>query len=472
MAVKAGIEHPWSEYFITGIKIKKEREEMKKFLAMVLAAAMAIGTASVAFADDKVAEYNGTQYATLAEAVQAVIDSPNKTGTVTLLDNASGSGIAIFNQNGVPAGVDLTIDFNGFTYNCDGNLVGSTGTESQVFHFEKGNTVELKNGTITATVKAGMLVQNYCDLTLNNIVLDAKDSSTISYVMSNNCGNVQIIGNSSIYAPDGSVAFDVCWAPNKGYPEGAQVTVDTTGTIDGTVEIGVWGSVEGKPSLSTFNAKNGVFTGSLNVARDLSESSKENVSVEGGLFTDPTWNNPDFTEKADVIAELMDGDDVGAYHIGPASKTIDASDYDGVVVTKAASGAVKVAGSDVEVMNGMDAPLSVNGTSIKGGEVIIVTREPAERDTTGGDYFGNAKWAEVKRAIAAAEEGDTIEMSATGLPWFPSSVARALKGKDVTLEVRKNGVTYSINGLKIGSIDKIWYEFDQIETELLTAEAE
>ena len=168
----------------------------------------------------------------------------------------------------------------------------------------------------------------------------------------------------------------------------------------------------------------------------------------------------------------MDGDDVGAYHIGPASKTIDASDYDGVVVTKAASGAVKVAGSDVEVMNGMDAPLSVNGTSIKGGEVIIVTREPAERDTTGGDYFGNAKWAEVKRAIAAAEEGDTIEMSATGLPWFPSSAARALKGKDVTLEVRKNGVTYSINGLEIGAIEKIWYEFDQIDTELLTVEAE
>ena len=38
-------------------------------------------------------------------------------------------------------------------------------------------------------------------------------------------------------------------------------------------------------------------------------------------------------------------------------------------------------------------------------------------------------------------------------------------------EERKNGVTYSINGLEIGAIEKIWYEFDQIETELLTAEA-
>ena len=106
-------------------------------------------------------------------------------------------------------------------------------------------------------------------------------------------------------------------------------------------------------------------------------------------------------------------------------------------------------------------------------EVPVEPEVPDERDdreNNGGDYFGNAKWAEVKREIAAAEEGDVIEMSATGLPWFPSSVARALKGKDITLEVRKNGVTYSINGLEIGSVDKIWYEFDQIETELLTVE--
>ena len=90
---------------------------------------------------------------------------------------------------------------------------------------------------------------------------------------------------------------------------------------------------------------------------------------------------------------------------------------------------------------------------------------------SGGDYFGNEKWAAVKREIAAADEGDTIKVSATGLPWFPSSVARALKGHDITLEIRKNGTTYSVNGEKIGAIEKIWYEFDQLEEKLLTAEA-
>ena len=89
-----------------------------------------------------------------------------------------------------------------------------------------------------------------------------------------------------------------------------------------------------------------------------------------------------------------------------------------------------------------------------------------------GDYYGNEKWDEVKKEIAKLIEdeefGETIEMSATGLPYFPSSVARALKGYDITLEVRKNGVTYKVNGLEIGSIDKIWYEFEELKTELLT----
>lgn len=102
--------------------------------------------------------------------------------------------------------------------------------------------------------------------------------------------------------------------------------------------------------------------------------------------------------------------------------------------------------------------------------------EPLDSEESGdreyGDYYGNEKWDEVKKEIAKLIEdeefGETIEMSATGLPYFPSSVARALKGYDITLEIRKNGVTYKVNGLEIGSIDKIWYEFEELETELLT----
>ena len=79
------------------------------------------------------------------------------------------------------------------------------------------------------------------------------------------------------------------------------------------------------------------------------------------------------------------------------------------------------------------------------------------------DYFGNEKWDELKDEIAQliedGKEGETIEFNATGLPYFPASVARALKGEDITLKVRKNGVTYTINGLEIGTVHKIWYDF-------------
>ena len=118
--------------------------------------------------------------------------------------------------------------------------------------------------------------------------------------------------------------------------------------------------------------------------------------------------------------------------------------------------------------------MTADGIFVSDPSVIPPYEEDEKSERSTGDYFGNAKWAEVKREIAklVANEktGETIEMSATGLPWFPASVARDLKGHDITLEVRKNGVTYSINGLRIGEIDKIWYEFDQIETELLTVE--
>ena len=90
------------------------------------------------------------------------------------------------------------------------------------------------------------------------------------------------------------------------------------------------------------------------------------------------------------------------------------------------------------------------------------------------DYYGNEKWDELKDKIAKliedGKEGETIEFNATGLPYFPASVARTLKGEDITLKVRKNGVTYTINGLEIGTVHKIWYDFEDIESELLTAD--
>lgn len=123
---------------------------MKKVLSLLLVLCLVVGMVPLAAsaAEGDVAQVEGgNSYASLAEAVEDVLESGSKTGTIKLLKDATGSGIGLFNEKGA-TGVDLTIDFGGFTYTCQDPAVGSAGTESQGFHFEKGNTVTLKNGTI------------------------------------------------------------------------------------------------------------------------------------------------------------------------------------------------------------------------------------------------------------------------------------------------------------------------------------
>ena len=211
-------------------------------------------------------------------------------------------------------------------------------------------------------------------------------------------------------------------------------------------------------------------------------SGSETAWITGGVFYNPVAAEGYEKVKIDdkeAQVEVKEAD-ATAYRIGEDATSFEVQEGDIVRVKKLPAGkSMELYGDadSVEVYNETGSTIVVNDTQIKEGAAVQVpvipdAPEREERDTTGGDYFGNAKWAEVKREIAAADEGDTIKVSATGLPWFPSSVARALKGRDITLEVRKNGVTYSINGLEIGAIEKIWYEFDQIDTELLTVEAE
>lgn len=191
-----------------------------------------------------VAEADGKYYATLAEAVAAVEDG----GTVNLLRNASGAGIGTFEDDPKYGVKNFTIDFHTYTYTCEGPAVGSTGTQSQAFHLEWNGAdqpnvnVTLKNGTITAlpSDQSGvvMTIQNYCNLTLDNMVVDGRDNKSswpYDYTVSNNCGNV-IIRDTTIYAPTtqpGGVAFDSC---DYATYTGVTVTVEGDSLIVGAIE--------------------------------------------------------------------------------------------------------------------------------------------------------------------------------------------------------------------------------------------
>ena len=198
-----------------------------------------------------VAKINNDYYSSLADAVAAVKDGE----TVTLLADAEGTGII------VPSGSNFTIDFGGHTYTVSKKpLAGSPGYESQAFQLLKNSTLTFKNGTIkfddSVANDAAMIIQNYANLTLENMVLDGSNigkNMVYAYTLSNNSGNVNITGSTSIKASTKnaiSYAFDVC--KNRNY-DAPTVTVNTTGTIDGQVEVTT-------PTTDNLVIQNGTFT--------------------------------------------------------------------------------------------------------------------------------------------------------------------------------------------------------------------
>lgn len=205
-----------------------------------------------------IAEVNGVKYASLDDAVALVKDDTET--TIKLLSSASGNGIK------VPSNKKIIFDFDGNTYNIDGTTVGSSGTETNGFQLLKDSTIKFMNGKITSN-KAYILIQNYSNLTLENMVLDGSYSPyTNPYTLSNNNGIV-LIKDSTITARAGKVAFDVCRYSSY---TGPKVTVEGNSVINGDVEI----SSSGKK-----------------------DNAIHELAVTGGTFNGDikkTGNNPDF----------------------------------------------------------------------------------------------------------------------------------------------------------------------------------
>ena len=183
-----------------------------------------------------VAKIGDTEYNTLEEAVEAATAENN---TITLLRDAEGTGVVI--DKGV------TIDFANYTYTFVEHGVGDTQTKSNGFQIKKGNNVTLKNGTLNVAdewkEKFYILIQNYSNLTVENMELDGTNldmwSATDgdSYVLSNNSGNVNVIGTTTIIANnDGDLAFalDACYNPAYTVPV---VTLGEGVTVEGKVEL-------------------------------------------------------------------------------------------------------------------------------------------------------------------------------------------------------------------------------------------
>ncbi len=310
---------------------------------------------------------------TLVEAV----DAAQSGDTIYLLDNLEGAGIGIF----APDVKDITIDFGGNTYTCVGPAVGSTGTQSQAFHLEKSAdytpNVTFKNGTITAETGVGvkMLIQNYCNLTLTDMNLIG--TTDTQYVLSNNFGNTVIDGNTSITATAGNVAFDVCYA-NGSYKDGVSVTVNTTGTITGIIELGTWnaaGAATGAPDINDYleNANliinNVKLDGEIrNVVTGTYEPDPEVYSSPAGLeLFISTMSDINAPSVATVTNENGDSTEIagpGKYKV-TYTPTTEITSYDWIMIKSAGSTGQSVAASSIPQGTTIrTTSLKINGSTI------------------------------------------------------------------------------------------------------------
>ncbi len=238
-----------------------------------------------------VAEVNGNYFTTFPAAVAAAQTNQ----TVKLLKSVADSGVQF---PGDDAARTLTIDLNGNTYTVMDPAVGSTGTETNAFQLLKGNTVTFKNGTVKVGGNAMILFQNYCNLTLEDVTVDCRDSKVCQYALSNNFGSLTLKGNTNVYAKSGYVAFDLWYGLSSTYYEGVNVTFDNdfTGTVSGKIEYGATtagSSQDGwknKTKLA-INSPNGHFDITFvdSNPNDNLALKDANIVISGGYFTtDPT----------------------------------------------------------------------------------------------------------------------------------------------------------------------------------------
>ena len=284
----------------------------RKFLSILLTLAMALTllpTAAMAEEEtteapaggestpvEAVAKIGDKEYATLAEAVDAVPTDKTET-EIVLLHDYTGSGIKVV------ADKNIVFNLNGNTYTVNKPTVGSSGTETNGFQLLKDSKVTFKNGTLNSVTGAdslpngGILIQNYCNLTLENVTLDTSANSNISYVVSNNFGSLTVKGNTVIKAADGKVAFDLWYGMDKNglYDDGVSVTFgdDFTGSVTGKIEYGAHSRVtsndwKDKAKLTIANGKFDTTFVDSNTSDGVAPEDF-NISITGGYFiSDPT----------------------------------------------------------------------------------------------------------------------------------------------------------------------------------------
>ena len=317
-------------------------------------------------------------YDTLADAVAAAKDGD----TITLLKNTNGNGIQVKTERFATGG--LTVDFNGHSYTVGGVLVGSSGTGTNAFQLLQGGKVTFKNGSIVGVAEGtkpaedtpdwhgapAIVLQNYCDLTLDNMIVTGGDET--GYTMSNNCGNI-VINNTTINAGKaqgygaGPFAFD---AYGGWYKDNVTVTVKGNSVINGDIELD---RDTKNPSINTLILGDCTVNGNI-LKSDGTLNFAGNVTLNGNVNV--TKNKDDAANRIIVTGattlnlngKIITPDDMGNNNTNFTALIVDAD----TTINAGVNGGIDTqtnGGYGINVRNG--ATLTINGGTYYGGGTAV-----------------------------------------------------------------------------------------------------
>lgn len=307
------------------------------------------------------------------DAFKSAIDNVVAGQTIKVTANISNAkGIT------VPEGKQFTVDFGGKTYTCASDPAGSTGTKNQVFQLLKNSTITFKNGTIdlatTNQDEFRFLIQNYANLTLENIILDGTNLAITDrdrYTISNNCGTVEFKDNTTIKAAaQRGIAFDVC---KNGSYTAPTVTWNSTGTVEGEIELTGGEFVVAKPLALTQPIRTKDAAAKLTVKADITPATGwTSANASDGLVI--VKRKADLT--IDGTAKISYNSNEQVYCAVKMTEKDDASDTEN---------RAKLTVKGTVTLEGYNAGISGNGNTGRGNTDVTIEGGTIKGCKTNGD---------------------------------------------------------------------------------------
>lgn len=179
------------------------------------------------------------------------------------------------------------------------------------------------------------------------------------------------------------MAFDLYYWPSGSYPEGVQVTVDTTGTISGPIELAEDGTegAAGAADKNSLTIQNVCFEGAF--SNKLGEYDKDVVSISGGVFSESPVRYTDDTVVS-TGGDFYVGKQADEVLLDPATKEVTVLQAKGSLTAR----------DGVKVINRTGSAITVNGQKVEPGNPSEIhnMKAVAAKDPTCNEQGNSAYW--------------------------------------------------------------------------------